>query len=288
MELSAELMAGCGPRAGAAIRSFCRPPAVLAANIAALALMLLFCGAGPAHAEALVATYDADWAGLPAGQIRLELDDAAATYRDRIDIRTNGLPHLVTHFRGTAQATGRLGGGHAADPSGYEARYDLRKRRDRRIAIRFVRRDGIAIAERSPGDTSRKPPLAERFRRGIVDPLSALEAIRAAIAARGAAPGSRFAIPVYDGARRFDILARILPRAEQSPGLLRVALDLQPIAGFKGESSDDGDPENAPRPAALTLTHDARLLPVELSVRVFYLPLVVRLARVCPGSPDCS
>ena len=288
MELSAGLTAGDEPRAGAPPGSPFRRPAALTATIAALALTLLLCGAGAVRAERLVALYNADWAGLPAGQIRLELDDAAASYRDRIEIRTNGLPRLFTHFRGTAQAIGRLDRARPAAPSRYEARYDLRRRRGSRIAMRFVERDGIAVAERSPGDSSRKPPLAERFRRGIVDPLSALESIRAAIAARGAAPGSRFAVPVYDGARRFDILARILPQAEQPAGLLQVALNLRPIAGFKGESSDDGDPEDAPRPATLTLTHDARLLPVTLSVKVFYLPLLVQLTRVCAGSADCS
>ena len=68
---------------------------------------------------------------------------------------------------------------------------------------------------------------------------------------------------------------------EQAAGVLRVALNLRPIAGFKGETSDDGDPDNAPRPVALTLTDDARLLPMSISVRVFYLPLVVQLDRVC-------
>jgi hypothetical protein len=63
---------------------------------------------------------------------------------------------------------------------------------------------------------------------------------------------------------------------------------LRPLAGFKGQSSDDGDPDDAPRPALLTLTDDARLLPLSLTLQVFYLPLVVRLDEVCPGSKSCS
>jgi hypothetical protein len=70
--------------------------------------------------------------------------------------------------------------------------------------------------------------------------------------------------------------------------VLRIELNLRPIAGFKGESSDDGDPDNAPRPVALTMTDDARLLPVSIAVRVFYLPLVVQLDRVCPAAKSCS
>ena len=65
-------------------------------------------------------------------------------------------------------------------------------------------------------------------------------------------------------------------------------MNLRPIAGFKGELSDDGDPDDATRPVALTLTDDTRLPPLSMSVQVFYLPLVVRLDRVCPGAKNCS
>ncbi len=239
------------------------------------------------RADDVTAVYSAYWAGLPAARIRLTLSKAASAYHDEIEIRTDGLPHLVTRFRGNAQAAGRLVPGRPADPLRYDARYDLRKRRDSHIGMRFVMRDGAAVAERSADDTSRKPALAEQYRRGIVDPLTALEAIRAAVAAREAAPNGSFTIPVYDGTRRFDVIGRVLPKGQQIPGELRIELSLRPIAGFKGESSDDGDPDNAPRPVALVLSDDARLLPVSITVQVFYLPLVVRLDQVCPGSKPC-
>jgi hypothetical protein len=245
-------------------------------------------GAGVARAADLVAAYTAYWAGLPAAQIRLEISDTAASYRDRIEIRSGGLPRLFTHFRGTAAASGTIDPGRAPYPARYDALYDLRKRRGSHIGIRFVARDGAVVAERAADDTSRKPPLAEKYRRDIVDPLTAFERIRAAILACRAAPNATFAVPVYDGARRFDILGHILPKDRQTPGVLRVELSLRPIAGFKGESSDDGDPDNAPRPVALTLTDDPRLLPVSIAVRVFYLPLVVQLDRVCPDAKSCS
>jgi hypothetical protein len=256
---------------------------------AALAALLALPGmaAGSAKADQLVADYTAYWAGLPAAQIRLKLSNATAAYRDEIEIRTEGLPHLVTHFRAVAQAGGRLVPEGAAAPSRYSALYDLRKYRDRRIGMQFVTRDAAVIAERTPDDTSRKPSLAEKYRRDIVDPLTALERMRAAIAARKGAGDAVFVVPVYDGTRRFDIVGHILPKAEQAAGTLRVALNLRPIAGFKGETSDDGDPDNAPRPVALTLTDDARLLPISVSVRVFYLPLVIQLDRVCSDAKAC-
>src|SRR5207253_7036899 len=134
--------------------------------------------------------------GLPAGELRLTLRDDDAAYRDQIEIRTEGLSRLVTRFRGSAVSEGRLGAGPRPAPVRYEAAYDLRKRRDRRLSMQFAARDGAAVAERGPGDTSRKPPLAEGFRRDVLDPLSALTAIRREL--RRGNRGS-FSIPVYDG-----------------------------------------------------------------------------------------
>ena len=127
------------------------------------------------------------------------------------------MPRLVTHFRGSAEAAGRLAPDRLADPSRYEALYDLRKRRNSRIGMRFIVSDGAAVAERSADDTSRKPPLAEKYRRDIVDPLTAFERIRAAVAARKATPNATFVVPVYDGTRRFDILGASYPRRSRPP-----------------------------------------------------------------------
>jgi Protein of unknown function (DUF3108) len=243
-----------------------------------------------ARADALVAEYTAYWAGLPAAQIRLKLSGDAVGYRDEIEIRSEGLPRLITHFRADAESGGRVVPGGPAEPARYDAFYNVRRWRNSRIAIRFVARDGAVVAERAPEDTSEKALLAERYRRNIVDPLTAFENVRTAItaaAARGTTPGTGFTVAVYDGTRRFDVVGHVLPKPEQSSGTLRIALDLRPIAGFKGQSQVDGDPDNASRPIAVTLTDDKRLLPISMTLRVFYLPLVIRLDRVCPGSEAC-
>ena len=131
----------------------------------AIAVLLVAVTAGPAPAEDIVANYSAYWAGLPAANIRLTLGDGGAEYHDEIEVTTQGLPHLLSRFRAIASAEGRLAADRTAEPSRYLAAYDLRKRRDRRISMRFVRSPGGTIAERGPDDTSRKPPLAEQVRR---------------------------------------------------------------------------------------------------------------------------
>ncbi len=248
--------------------------------------LLATASARPLAAEDIVVVYDAFWAGLPAGKIRLKLQDAVPIYHNEIEIETQGLPHLFTRFRATALAEGRLVADRPAEPAHYRALYDLRKRRDRRVSMQFVSRTGATIAERGPDDTSRKPPLAEMFRKNIVDPLSALESIRAALRAPRRVPA--FTIPVYDGARRFDIVGHILPKRDPSESILRVELTLRPIAGFKGETSEDGDPDSAPRKVELTVTDDTRLVPLSIEVPIFFMPLVVQAQRICPAQDPCS
>ena len=244
---------------------------------ACLCLALPFRGAG---GEEAAAAYRAYWAGMPVGTITLDLREEVGGYHAEIGIDTEGLARIVTHFRGSAASDGRLSAAALPSPSRYDAVYDLRKRRDRRASMRFVARDGAVIADRGADDTSRKPPLAERFRSNVLDPLSALTAIRLALrhGNRGA-----FTIPVNDGARRFDVEARVLP-GRDGDAALRLDLTLRPVAGFKGEAGDDGDPDDAPRPIALALSNDRRLMPLSMSVSLYYLPLVVELARWCESA----
>lgn len=254
----------------------------MGARLAALACAAAV-AAYPARADEAAALYRAYWAGLPAGEIRLTLRDDAAAYRAEIAIRSVGLPRLVTRFRGSAASTGRLAAEPLPAPQSYDALYDLRKRHDRRLSMRFARRGGALVAERGPDDTSKKPPLAETFRRNVLDPLSALTAIRDELRR-----GNRgFSLPVYDGARRFDAIVRVLPKRGAEP-VLRLALTLSPIAGFKGETSEDGDPDDAPRPVALTISDDPRLMPLSMSVSLYYLPLVVELTRWCAAAAPCG
>jgi len=248
--------------------------------------VLLAAIAAPAAAEDLVATYSAYWAGLPAANIRLTMRDIGAGYRDEIEIATEGFPRLLTRFRAIASADGRFAVGRATEPSRYLAMYDLRKRQDRRVSLQFVRRAGGTVAERGPDDTSRKPPLPEMFRKNSIDPLSALECIRELL--RTARPGGSFTIPVYDGARRFDIVGRLLQKGGTADGTLRAELTLRPIAGFRGETSEDGDPDDAPRKVQLVATDDRRVLPLSITVPVFFMPLVIRFERLCPSAGPCS
>jgi hypothetical protein len=242
---------------------------------------------GAAQADAFTAAYVAHWAGLPAARIRLQLDDAATGYRASLGIETEGISRWFTHFRADVTDAGALTPSGGAAPAAYDAVYDLRKRRANHISLRFVPAGEAVEAERGPGDTSHKPPLAAAFRRDVVDPLAALAFIRQRLRVHAAIPGETFVVPVYDGARRFDVTVTVVA-VGGADRLLHLRLMLRPIAGFKGESSDDGDPDDAPRPVDLTMTDDARLTPMSLTASIFFLPLIIRFDHACTDFAACT
>jgi uncharacterized protein DUF3108 len=237
--------------------------------------------AATARADDAVLLYRATWGGLPAAHIRVVGHATANVYRLEMEIASEGLPQLVTHFRATAIVDGRLTTGQPPLPAQFAANYDLRKKKDGKLRMTFVAQGSGIVAERAAEDTSHTKLLAEEFRRNVVDPLSAIMAIQAAVR-RGE---TAFTIPVYDGTRRFDTVGRVLPRDPREPGI-HLAITLKAIAGFKGGS--EGDPDDAPRPVSLTLSDDARLLPLAMSVPIWFLPLDVSLVRSCEPNAPCT
>lgn len=250
---------------------------------AALLVALLTLAAPAARAEDAAACYEASWSGMPAAELRLAVHDGADGYRNEIEVRSLGLARWVTRFRGNATGIGRLVPDHLPAPASFAAHYDLRKRKSRIASLRFVAAKGAVVAERQPDDTSRKPQLAEKFRHDVLDPLAILAAIRQRLREH---PDAGFTLPAYDGARRFDVVTRAPPRREQ--GAIHLGLSLHAIAGFKGESSDDGDPDDAPRPVELLFSDDKRLMPLSMTVPIWYLPLTVDLVRWSGPGETCG
>jgi hypothetical protein len=247
-----------------------------------LALALHLAAAHRAYANEISAVYDATWAGLDAAEIRITLRDNNGAYRNEVEVSTLGLPYLLSHFRARAFSEGRLIAERNLAPSHYEAYYDLRKRRNQRLSMQFVARGGGVFADRGPEDTSRKPQLPQDMRRNIVDPLTAMTAIREELR-RATRPS--FTVPIYDGARRFDVEVHTLPSSY--PGTKHFEMTLRPLAGFKGESSDDGDPDTAPRVVDVTMTDDPRLMMLAMTVPIFHMPLALRLSRQCAVGQPC-
>jgi hypothetical protein len=253
--------------------------------------LLALCAPPPGASEPQTLRYVATWAGLPAGEVHLQLAEGASAFRAQIDISTIGLPRWLTRFRARGISEGAVPADGLAAPERYDAAYDLRSRKGKRISMRFVGNGGDSVAERGPEDSSEKYLLPSALLTDVVDPLAALtrmrEALRTGLTGRG-----HFAIPVFDGKRRFDVEARAVSRetkqfGDQTLPVLHLALLLRPIAGFKG---DDGEANPDPKPRGLDLlfSDDGSFTPLRLEVTVAWLTMVVELAERCGTTTPCK
>jgi hypothetical protein len=249
------------------------------------------CATPPGGPEPQTLRYVATWAGLPAGEVHLQLAEGTSVFRAQIDISTVGLPRWLTRFRARGISEGAVPVDGLAMPERYDAAYDLRSRKGKRISMRFVGSGGDSVAERGPEDSSEKYLLPPALLTDVVDPLAALTRMREALRS-GLAGQGHFAIPVFDGKRRFDVEERAVSHEMTRIGdrvlpVLHLALLLHPIAGFKG---DDGEANPDPKPRGLDLlfSDDGGFTPLRMEVTVAWLTMVVELAERCGTMAPCK
>jgi hypothetical protein len=233
-----------------------------------------------------VADYDATWASLPAGHLVASFNDDNRAYHDSLQMDTVGLPQLLLHFRARVESAGTFAANGTAQPERYNVDYDLRKYRDQRVRVTYVARDHGFVAERTPQDTNRKPPLPDDYRRNVIDPLAAFAALRQHLLRHGAEVGDHFILAVFDDVRRFNVAVSI--RSAGGAGrLVRVRLDLMAVAGFR-RKDDRYAPEEAPRPINVTFRDDGMMTPMRLDIMVAWLPLIVRFDHHCAELVHCT
>ncbi|HEX2116664.1 MAG TPA: DUF3108 domain-containing protein [Alphaproteobacteria bacterium] len=236
-----------------------------------------------ASAEPLSLRYSATWGGGAAADIRLYLDERDGRFHNRLDLETVGLARWLSGFRVSATSTGQTEIDEVA-PLVFDAIYDSRRKRDKRIKLQFVPLPGGSVAEEGPENTSTDPAIAEEFRRDVLDPLSCITAVRRLVRDGGVAPGKTFTLAVYDGKRRFDVEGTVkaverLRWGKSTIEALSLQLLLRPVAGFDGETDDGYKPDAHTREMHVSVTNDRRAIPLRLSVPIAYVPAVVVLDR---------
>src|SRR5690606_25284345 len=120
-------------------------------------------------------------------------------------------------------------------------------------------------------NTSKDPLLPEQFRRDVIDPLSCITAIRRLVRERSIDRTGGFTLAVYDGSRRFDVEGSLesietVPWGGTRIEAMTLRLLLRPVAGFDGETEDGYRPEAHAREVHVTVTNDARAIPLHMSV----------------------
>ena len=255
----------------------------------AAVLMVLGPVALPAHASPYVLHYDAAWGGALAGEVILSLDDDSGQFRNSIEIRSVGIARWLTSFRAHAESTG-VWDHDRPTPARYEAVYDLRKRRDKQLQVRFQRLGPAFVADTSIPILPERTRLAEALRRDVVDPLSALTSVRAMAREGRLNPGDRHVVHVFDGKRRFDVEVIVGDRetitaADAPIDALNLSLRLHPVTLIKTERDDQDDVE---REAELWVTADERALPLRLVLDIAYAPLVISVNDECEQPGSCA
>lgn len=239
--------------------------------------------AGTAAAEPLSLRYSATWGGGAAANIRLVLDESNGAFHNRLDIETVGLARLLSGFRASATSTGQTAVDDVA-PRAYDAVYDSRRKRDKRINVHFLQQPDGSIAEEGPQNTSKDPLIAAEFRRDVIDPLSCITAVRRLVRDGGLSRQKGFTLAVYDGKRRFDVEGSVAAVEKMRWGketieALALRLVLRPVAGFDGETEDGYRPDANTREMHVSVTNDSRAIPLRLSVPIAYVPAIVVLDR---------
>jgi hypothetical protein len=249
-----------------------------------LAFALAFAAAAPlsAAAEPLTLHYSASWGGGPAARIQLQLEQDDRAFRNQLDIETVGLARWLSGFRARAISAGAVEA--AVAPHAYDAVYDLRRKRDKRVQVQFVRQPGGTVAEDGPLDTDADTPLPEMFRRDVIDPLACITAIRRLIQAQDLAAVKRFSFAVYDGRRRFDVEGAVVATGAVRWTGAKIAtidlrLQLRPVAGFDGDRPDAENPDARMREVDVSFTNDARAIPLRMAVPIAYVPAIIALDR---------
>ena len=246
------------------------------------AAVLAFLSAA-ATAEPLSLRYSATWGGGAAADIRLFLDEGDGQFHNRLDIQTVGLARLLSGFRVRASSTGQTDIDDVS-PHAFDAVYDSHRKRDKRINVHFAQLPEGSLAEEGPENTSKDPLIAAEFRRDVIDPLTCITAVRRLVRDGVIGKDRGFTLAVYDGKRRFDVEGSVdaveqVRWGKSNVETLSLRLLLRPVAGFDGESEDGYKPDSNTREMRVSVTNDARAIPLRLSVPIAYVQAIVQLDR---------
>jgi len=268
-------------------------------TLAAVGLAALTFAATPAPAETLAPGtlklgYDIYVGGLYLGRMTLNTRIDGDTYHLAVGAEANDLISAFVSWSYTAEAEGRFVGDTGVQPSRFASDRSLR---DRRWTARldYDARGNVTPSDDPPMSAEKRAEVPEDMRDGTMDLLSASAAIARAVDAAGGRCKAR--VPVYDGRRRYDVVAepkkdRTIQRSRYSAyeGTgIGCAISIDPKAGFRKAKRRNDDFWTIPRDGerrgfTLYLGRPAPgdpLVPVRLEAdELFYAEIIGHLADI--------
>jgi hypothetical protein len=274
-------------------------------------LAALFFGSSfPASASPLVQserlTYNVMLGGLHVGDALVSIEQDESGYTTTMKMTARGVASWIQNFRAdlkgrgnfvnTAAADGRLeiipqafirqwSAGEVAsdmtmtfDPQTGEA--SVEERLFNPLTGEVLKREDMPWNKRR----EKLKPVPSDLRKNALDPMAAFVAARSQLMAQGltgTAPKT-FRVPIYDGARRYDLVGKTGPvRVVSINGverrLLPVTAKIEPVFGFNRESEE----RMRESEGKFLFTPDARFIPVQLIVGNDMFTSVMNLAADC-------
>lgn len=195
--------------------------------------------------EIVEAVYDFHVGGLSIGEATLRLQTTPAAYAGEARMQPRGMLEMFVSGRAEAQAQGARDGYGAFDPQYYEARFEKKSGGKTEIQTLVMVMQGASPATLlvEPPDSEPNPYAApHRDQVGVLDPISA---IVASFLPAGSDSVCARTIPIYDGARRYDVMftapdpKSTAPAPRWSKPLRHCMGVYERIAGFPPETLRD-------------------------------------------------
>lgn len=247
--------------------------AALAAG--SLLLPLLLAAAPPALAEdgergRRDLRYQIEVAGVQVGRVDVAADAGPETAEARVRWRIDGLLGLLDREEGSLEAEGRVDDGGRVVPAVFRSLFEKPDRK-REVSIRYGRGGDIRNLELRRDGRSRDSEVPEDLREDTVDTVTAFWRLREWLAGDDRRGGDEERVAVFDGRRRYDLLARRLGRTTaeldgREVRAERVELTLVPHAGFDDDEKLFGNRIDPDAPWAELLVTDGEGDAVPLSL----------------------
>lgn len=283
-----------------------RPASVLTTVLAA-ALFAAPANASPSDKRASQErlAYELMLGGLHVGDAMVGLDETPTGYKAGLKMAATGALKWVRAMRSSLESEGTFGplpSGGAPQPVTYKKEwvsgefaetmtmtFDPATRTATTSSRVYNPATGATIADEDlpwNRDGRKKKPVPDDLRTNVFDPMAAFVAAREQLIAKGvldASPAPKnFRVPIYDGARRYDIVGKADPVRTVSIGgedkqLLPVTGRLEPVFGFSPKSEErmrgiDGK---------IYFTPDGKFVPVQIIVSGEVFTAVMNLAADC-------
>jgi len=255
-------------------------------NILIILLLLL-----PYHAEAgdgltpinFKGVYEFSFAGLPFGQMGVEIEQSSGHYAITSDVTLTGIIRMFVQHKSHTTVEANGGDIH------YEAHYQTRKKKH---YVRLDYKNGLLKEEEQipPETHAKRPEVPMKLKQDSSDPLSALLKARQGLWQAQKSGKTTFSVNVYDGNRLtgadFTILGKSTLRyGDKTIPVIKISARRKLLSGFTESELSDYDPKEPP--LILYFTDDNRLLPLKVEMIFLASPLTATLAKECLSGESC-